>query len=469
MKKLSTTILSKRWLLYLLVIILPFVLTIPYALTCKTDYHMAALVYGSDNLILDSFRTAGDYYKNWNGMFPYIFLECALNPLNYAKAYDHLVGVQLLIFFFVFIVTLYFYVKEFLGFFFDITDRRCTHALYLCTLMAFLNADFYRQIFYWFVGGVAYLLSTVFIMMSQICMMRWFRKRTLTSAVLLSITGFIGCFNYQLGIFSGIIYLLCMFKTCKKIEVKDLIPLAFMIAGGLTSLLAPGNVVRYNSLDQHISLLALLGVTVGNVVSSIGQVVTSPLFVVYIAVCVYAGYRCHGKNNALSLYRILGYVFFLPGSLFGILFPLALGNPEGDLPSRIRYMVDLVIIIWSLFISLSLGNIMKSKLPLVPDLVGKVFKAACLIMTIILVVKLPLPWYYTMSNLKTIRNESNYYSKLYKVIYYSPDQDVEITISDSIAKSGILIFPFDAPGGSGELTGYSCKVLGKDSVTVIKR
>ena len=463
MKRARLWLKEHSWLLMALVIAAPFGLSILYAMPCKDDFLMAGRIWGTENMLADALKATNSFYMGWNGMWPYLFLEYVLNPLMYAPAYSHLAGVELLLFFAAFIVTFYFYVKELLRFFFGIGDAedresgsngglRSVHLVYLLSLFAFLNVDYYQQIFYWFVANVAYLFSVVFLMISQIFMMRYFGgedgsgkrafsgKRRFGMAAGMTLFGFLACFCYQLGVFQGIVYLMCLRKWKESTDderaqgnlkngktalvqmAMRLVPLGVMVVGGLISLLAPGNFVRYDTVEGHMGVLGLIGLTTGNTVSYLGNAVTSPVFWWMVVGCVYVGYKWGKKiceddvgingnedgtgelagDSSVSWNIIPVYVLCMLASLFGIIFPLALGYPTGIILTRMLFLINFVIIAWAVIIFTSIGRLYKahvmiadtstSKNPMLTDRLVPGFRAAVLaVLTISTLVIFNLP------------------------------------------------------------------------------
>ena len=570
MKRARLWLKEHSWLLMALVIAAPFGLSILYAMPCKDDFLMAGRIWGTENMLADALKATNSFYMGWNGMWPYLFLEYVLNPLMYAPAYSHLAGVELLLFFAAFVATFYFYVKELLWFFFGIgyaEDResgsngglRGVHLVYLLALFAFLNVDYYQQIFYWFVANVAYLFSVVFLMISQIFMMRYFGgddgsgkrafsgKRQIARAVGMTLLGFLACFCYQLGIFQGIVYLMCLrkwkdstdderaqgnLKNGKTALVQiamRLVPLGVMVVGGLISLLAPGNFARYDTVEGHLGVLGLLGLTLGNTVSYLGNAVTSPVFWWMAVGCVYVGYKWGKRreiygdadkgdgtevieghvdsaretedDSCVSWNAVSVYVLCMLASLFGIIFPLALGYPTGIILTRMLFMINFVIVAWAVIIFTSIGRLYKahvmiadtltSENPMLTDRPVPGFRAAVLALltiTTLVIFNLPtqatsinisligqptskyyqsLPWFYTATNLKTCATENKYYTDIFRNIYSSPDKDVTITAPDTNTPSGVLVIPLNLiPGTEDELEKYTCTVLEKDSIKI---
>ena len=125
----------------------------------------------------------------------------------------------------------------------------------------------------------------------------------------MTLFGFLACFCYQLGVFQGIVYLMCLRKWKESTDderaqgnlkngktalvqmAMRLVPLGVMVVGGLISLLAPGNFVRYDTVEGHMGVLGLIGLTTGNTVSYLGNAVTSPVFWWMAFGCVHVGYK----------------------------------------------------------------------------------------------------------------------------------------------------------------------------------
>jgi hypothetical protein len=139
-------------LLAIFVVLVPFVNTIRYTLPSTDDFWMAAGV-GQDNILTAAVQTANNFYLNWEGEWLYIFLEVLLNPLAYDSVEGSVLGIEMIGFFLLFCIILYFAVRAYMRLILGEEKRNWYLWVYLLTIISFLNTDVYTEVFYWFVGS----------------------------------------------------------------------------------------------------------------------------------------------------------------------------------------------------------------------------------------------------------------------------------------------------------------------------
>ena len=90
----------------LLVLLVPYAITILYAMPSTDDFWMGIGVERS-SVIADAFQKACDFWMGWGGMWIYEFFRTLLNPVVLFGASSSLAGVELLLFFCGFLVAMW--------------------------------------------------------------------------------------------------------------------------------------------------------------------------------------------------------------------------------------------------------------------------------------------------------------------------------------------------------------------------
>lgn len=153
---------AKNWkfmicVLAIFVLLLPMVFTIFYSLPSADDFSMA---YGSarGTLFMDGVRRANNMFMNWSGLWPYMFIEIILNPMQYFELESYGIGVEMILLFLAFIIAVCSLINTAARNILEV-DRKEYIALYIFIfLFTFLNSNIYKEIFYWFVGS-SYMMA----------------------------------------------------------------------------------------------------------------------------------------------------------------------------------------------------------------------------------------------------------------------------------------------------------------------
>lgn len=139
------------------IVLLPMVYTIFYSIPSADDFSMANGC-SKNKLVLDSIERANDYYMNWSGLWPYMFIETLANPLLLFPLEGRGRGVEMVFLFLSFIASIIWAINIAAKKIFNIDNpnRRCYFAS--AVLFVFLNTNIYNEVFYWFVGS-SYMMA----------------------------------------------------------------------------------------------------------------------------------------------------------------------------------------------------------------------------------------------------------------------------------------------------------------------
>ena len=452
-------LLNFLWLSLFVLILLPFCTTIIFSVPYADDFSMALSPMQDNNIIANSFNIAVNFWFTWGGGIPFNFLQGCLNPLVLFGPNSYFYGLELVIFFLLFVVVLYFFIKVFLKYVFHVNSIFIIRFYYLLILFTFLNTMIYQEIFYWFVGN-SYLWEVCFCLINQCFIIMYFRsEKTVLYGVLLSIVGFIACFAYQIAVFSGCLYIIEVYcakrRGVKNIFIK-LIPLLIMIAAGCISCFAPGNFSRHSFIELSKNSPSVGGGpgSVVNDMSSGGLHIGSallysissffdiniklfiqPLFILLLFVGFLVGNRINSRTS--DYINPLFTVLLLLISIYLTCFPVALGYSSALLENRIYFYINIFAVIGYVLNAVYLGIYLKNKEILLP--LSKNY-TICLSLAVLvftfgaLFQVCPnnktyfenLPWSQTSSNIQKIITDSSRVKQTIKYIADSPEQDVVV-------------------------------------------
>ncbi len=443
-KKIKNILIKYYWIIILLIIIIPFVATIFFSVPSADDFSMAKGVLDNTNSFLRSIRVANNFYLTWAGGWPYNLLQCLLNPLSYTQPHSSLVGISLVAFFVIFIVVVYKYFMVILNKVLEIKNKQVCSIIYLIFIAVLLNTNIYPEIFYWFVGN-SYLWEVTFILVCQILVIYFFReKRNIGLIVATTLFAFIACFAYQLAPFAGIVCLFEMWnyykRGTKKINIIDFLPLIAMIVGACISCFAPGNFARHTEIDSTgVHFGQALISSIANMEDIYLNFIKSILFIIVFVILLIAGYIIKDKTERKFVHPVFMWLGQF-ASVFCVIFPIALGYSDGDIPNRMFFLINCVICIWSFICATYTGAWIKQKTILFSTseckkiIVGLCLGAVCCLILCkgnsgnVLIEE--LPWLRTTKSIADVKQESDYYKEILSNIQGEPNTDVEVYIND---------------------------------------
>ncbi len=92
------------------IVLFPTFYTIFFTIYSADDFSMI-LSCNKEMIFSDSIRIANDHYKNWSGIWVYMFIEVLLNPLMHFSLEGYGIGREMVILFSVFVLSLIVLVK----------------------------------------------------------------------------------------------------------------------------------------------------------------------------------------------------------------------------------------------------------------------------------------------------------------------------------------------------------------------
>ena len=426
-------------ILVILIIIAPFVESIFFSVTSKDDFSM----FIRDVTLAKAIDKANYFWHSWGGGWPYILIECLLNPLNFASPRSHMTGFVLIIMFCIFVTVFGLMIKALLSLKSDGEQNDSKwFPIYALLLAAVLNSDVYPEIFYWFVGN-SYLWGNIFIMTNIIAIV-WYSKKpeSVLRGAVLSVVGFVACFNTVLAVSAGLVYLFLVTSTVIKerhFEIKCYItrhiPLAFMVLGGLVSTLAPGNYTRHGYIDDTgLHFKDALITAFNNTVSGYINVIDMEIIVVVMLIILLIGMRTDSIRSSVNpaWLWMSGFIASL-----GVMFPLALGYSSGAVPNRMLFELNSTIIPWMGFSMYYTGKWLAEHDPKrfwsrdglrLPIIAMSIFSVILMMSRDIegnTAIK-KLPWSKTILTIGSVIEESNFYRNILAEIEESDEESVVI-------------------------------------------
>lgn len=417
------------------IIILPFLMTIPFTTLSADDFSMTIKDYSIKECAL----RALSLYHSWGGNVPGFFIEYLLNPLHFSNSYSLLPGTELVAFFLAFLLALYFFVRVTIKQFFT-ESSTIQKIVYIALLIVFLNSDQYQEVLYWYIGG--FLLLSKFMVLMTIVSSIWLFKteKKIKACVITSVCGIIACFNYTFAVTVGLVYLILWYINCKtgskktrrKKEYIYVIPLIFMIIAGCIAVFAPGNYYRYEHTSDAtgIQLIDIWNATVRafkNTVKFSRLMLGNPLFVLALLLSFFTGVYYIKKEHKLNP-LVLWVSCFV--SIFCFLFPIALGYSGRGLPNRHVFNVNLLVICWGMISSLYTGSYFSEKVKV--GKYGKYIRWGIVLASVVLIAIQPiniyvdLPWIKTMGQINNVKEESIYNRAILEEIENNTEKNIII-------------------------------------------
>ncbi len=348
------------------VLLLPFLYTMTYCLPSPDDF-WKSLGYTGNGLFMDSVRQANDFYMNWFGGWIWEFMELFFNPLILFGSTSRMYGVEMIVFFCLFILSVFGLIKTFNRFVVKQNSMLlCSVELFLI-LFVFLNSQYWTEILYWFCGA-NYMWAMTFMFWSIALIIRnYCDEYRGYRSVLISILGFIACTSYTETIFPGMIYVFFIWKDWKKnkrLSVKKAYPLLFMIAGGLSCVLAPGNMARYGStVDASLDGLSVknaLLYTVKGLGQSVLDVWENPC--VFLAMLVFLVIGMYYFRDTAHTFRFGNWCILMVMALICLYvtyFPFVLGYSSNTyFPNRMQFVFYMYAILLAILECLYLGGLL---------------------------------------------------------------------------------------------------------------
>ena len=355
-------LLDKSWLIVVLIEIFPFVESILFSIPSSDDFSMSLKSWG----LLESIKAANKMYFSWAGGWPFIFMEYLFNPLQYTSSVGYGFSVFLVITFLIFVISLYLLTRIMVRLMIDGSNKILERTVFCITLFIILNTGLYPQIYYWFIGNV-YLWAAVFAILTVVTTALFLSNPdNKKMCIIASFIGFIACFSFTNAVAMGLIYLITLYSyydssAGKSKKVFQLVPLLFMILGGVLAVAAPGNYARHRVIDASgVHFVKTFALAFNNTVTKSYDMLNNGVFIIGLLVLILLGLFLSKSKAKL---RFTPFFIWLAGFIaaFGVLYPVAVGYSNSGIPNRMLFCVNIVIILWSVFAALYTGAWIKNK------------------------------------------------------------------------------------------------------------
>lgn len=349
----------------LLAVIVPFLYTMLYTVPTQDDFTFYSWMKnygGKGNVFLDAISATKWAYANWTCGIPYVFIQLIFNPLLYFDVDSYAYGIQLIIVFLFFLASLFFYLKYLAKNIFKVNNTAVVAVGYATIVISLLNCEVFSEIFWWYTGRI-YEIVLIFAMLNHVLIIELCNakgKKLPLMIVVTSIVGFITCFNYQIAVFLGILWIIHIYclglKGAKKKELAlKTVPMLFMIIGGCISAFGAGNFVRQAEYTNNSSMTQTVLWTMQATYKIVIIFASNPLAIFTYLAFICLGYffsRNHIKKPIILM--LLGVM-----ATYIMVFPIALGQGNSNIHNRMLFFVGVPAYLFQMIVAFAAGSYIK--------------------------------------------------------------------------------------------------------------
>ena len=453
-------------------LIIPMMITIFYSLPSADDFSQVVGVDRFD-IIGEAFRAANIAYMEWSGGWIYYFLQGVLSPVLLFGVPSRMLGVELIVFFLLFLLSIYEVVSICMEKVFGVEELYRKWIIFAVILFTFLNTKIYTEIFYWFTGasymwGVTLSLFTV-----TLIILYWESNFNVKIGIALSVIGFAACSSCQCAIFPGILYMSFLFFDSEKNVrglAKKVLPFFFMVLGGVLTVVAPGNYARHDMIDdsglQVFDALLYALLDAGYVIKAL---LANPIIVLGMLGVVLLGKKWLGGRLIPLWYSVLAYILTLV-CLYLICFPVALGYSSDFLPNRQYFVANIFVILGLSAGSFYLGGWLSEQniFASVKDVEWICILAILAYVTMFATDKFEkMPYYVTANNIGEIKKTAEAWDAVFEELENAESKDVVIEVDDEFQSGPVLMYPFLTEYNMHYVNIAIAQYYNKESVRVI--
>ena len=343
-------------------LLLPYLLSIPYSLPGSDDFSLAAGVDALDRIRSSIYLTNRLYVKMGGGIWIAKFFELLLNPIVGPAT-----GITLLVYFLIFFTSCQFFFRSLFRYGFKITNRLFREGLILASTAALLTGGFYPEAFYWFSGATYEIfMALLFLFGGLLLCFHGTGKKGFRYGAL--VTGTVCCMNipYTVPVILFYLYVMIFMVSGKPEDKKNpvfrkeiLVPFLFFVGGSLIYLLSPG--VRARSVEvgsAGISVKSLLTAVINDlkiVVIRGGMIVLHcPVQVLMLLGVFFSGIKSKEPEGFSGKKQAILFVTALL-SVLGAVFPVVLGYGTYEVPNRIGFVIDMLLLTSGVIVLFALG------------------------------------------------------------------------------------------------------------------
>lgn len=357
-------------LLIIALVLAPVIHSITYAVPSSDDFWKATVPAGT-NVFASAFHHANWFYMNWYGGWIWEFTEVLLNPLVYFDATSSAYGYFLIGCLLCFLGALALLVRDVFVYVFGCRNRNIWLGAFAGILIVFFNAAVWTEVFYWFCGST-YARAMTLMLLTVDLVIRNYDHYSMGKSILTAIVGGIACTSYTETIFPGMVFLAFILVDTRrtgKFDWKKAYPLAVMIAGGITTVIAPGNRARYaveqeGEMMSAADYLPALKNSIYMAAKEAKHVFQSPIAICFFLLMVIVGYWIFSESrHRFSVHKYLALFVGSGICLVMTYYPFILGYAGTDyIPNRMLFVFVVYAILLLGLNGAYIGGILSQKM-----------------------------------------------------------------------------------------------------------
>lgn len=291
-----------------------------------------------------SLQYAKKMYMTWQGTYFSMFIQALLSPLNnFGLSQLRVVMVlNALLFSVVFFLLIWETSKEIL-----LSDKYFRMFICACVIIPFLGFRTYTEIFFWFSGAASYSMPLICLFVSFICLLYANRKKKNIIFIILSVFCGLCAMGGSLavvgiGCYVMLLWTLMKYVHIQKVSATNTICFCMFLVGALFNVIAPGNYVRHERIDEKIRFVKSLAQTGKTLYFEIEWLLKSTNIIIFILLIIICGIVfCEKLRVNLKIYTFFSALALLTPAV--AIFPVILGYSGVNFPNRCVFVVDLAL------------------------------------------------------------------------------------------------------------------------------
>lgn len=347
------------------VLFLPICYAIYYAVPASDDFGCAVGVGGES--LLDSVVYVYRMWSTWIGRWFVCILTRRMNPLNAHIHLGHKYGLYMIVFFLitniVIIASLTIIVRRLLG-----EKSKYISVVTFLIMAMFMTTNYYSECYSWYNGAMTYVMPMMFVMVAVASMIKYTESDGLKNkiAYLFMIVG--GIFAATTEIYDvplGITYLYfiyyCHFEERKteelRFKIKNVLPLLIYIIFGVSSVFAPGNILRKKYYNVETSVCKSFIQFIKDIVVRLqNMLVDYPLLVLILFLLIFIGIISNTEHKQVKRIPevIIVFIIAITGSVYPYIYARVFETTYMDV--RMEYVLEFCLCMAMGILAVMLGR-----------------------------------------------------------------------------------------------------------------
>ncbi len=470
-----------------IILIIPHLYTLYYAMPANDDYALGQKWWGQP-LLIESFLRAGWNYMNWFGQSGIIacVIQVLFSPLYWFKDAGHSYGISMGIVFVLIISGILILVRRFIKYYCKIDSAIALDTFTLLLGFIFLTVYYYSDVYNWWSGVQGYSLMILMSVLTYGNVVKYSITKTQKDYVWMIVTGVITCTSLMNCVCVGLFYVCYMFFAQRNSSVsikKKIFPLLLYIISGVLMVIAPGNYTRMSNSTDGPHFLQALEVSIYVTIERIKEtVILRPWILLFLFLILLTGIASFTVKK-INVLEIIATVVVTMISVIGAFYPYSLGQNlsfETEVAKRIYFVEDYMMFIGFSVTAYLLGLLLRQVL--FKDIDIKRIIVVATVMTIIsgvglvafrerLGVFIPVD---IVKKADLIRDSYYYWKDIKYEIMTSSDDDVVVTRPPITWCQYVYYMGLDDGNGDWEDSSYygtcnqcAARLYGKKSISFI--